>query len=136
MTEMSRVVVNSLMVWLLVAPPVLCRAGVLVECCDDGPAEVATVATDSPCCGDAAAGCGDGESAPQPGPRKCGSCATICSSPAKPADEANVPTLVAAAAPLLHARSESPSAAHNQNPDRSRSRGELPFPPTDIPLLI
>ena len=139
MTSMTGATVKLLMVWLLVGPPALCRAGVLVECCDHESTETAnsSASVSSPCCGDADAN-GDSERpTSDPMPRKCGTCAGVCATVVKPPDDFGSDTFVALLVLPLEVVSEAPFAPGASDHVSSLCRiPSLPYPPSDLPLLI
>ncbi len=136
---MTRTAVKLLMAWLLVGPPALCRAGMLVECCERGSAETAdpSATVESPCCRDGDAGCDSRQPAPDPTPRRCGTCASACVTVAKPSDDSNYTTFAVLLVLPVDVVLETPLA-----PDTSRHlscscrRSTRPYPPSDLPLLI
>jgi len=135
---MTRATVKLLMMWLLVGPPALCRAGVLVECCDHESEETAASATvESPCCGDADTGCGSEEPAPDPMPRRCGSCADMCAAVVKPSGDSNSTTFAVLLVLPVNVVSKAPLAPDTgQHFSPSCQRPSPPYPPSDLPLLI
>ena len=124
--------------WSLIGAPMLCRAGVLVRCC--APSIKYQVPAEN---GDCEKGCcsyPNGEAPVQDGDeRECGSCVALCKAVAKPIDDdplagraglptpTIVPSVDASASVMLMW-----ALAIDRPPDKLR----LPFPSSDIPLLI
>ncbi|MGD2110340.1 MAG: hypothetical protein PVI86_13245 [Phycisphaerae bacterium] len=136
---MSQTVVKQMMMLLLVGPPVLCRAGVLVECCEHEQAEPAADATRSSCCDcDEDHGSNTGGRPPaREAPRKCGGCVAVCFGVTKPSDDSASAILVGWALLHLCVASESPLPQQTiRHCDGPRHLQNLPFPPSDIPLLV
>lgn len=137
MESMLRNAFKLLMVWLIVGPPALCRAGVLVECCEHETAQPVPAVSASPCCG----GCDSGETpepaTPEPAPRECGTCAGVCAVAAKPADELPPVTFLVI---VIDRVRFSHDPAHPARSGRSFSRDVCasahPYPSSDLPLLI
>jgi len=139
MTLMTQATVRLLMVWLLVGPSALCRAGVLVECCDHESAETADsfATVESSCCKDGNAGIDSGQPAPDPAPRKCGACASVCTSAAKPSDDSNSTALMVLLVLPAHVVSEAQIVLKtSRHVFRSCRQPNLPYPHSDLPLLI
>jgi len=130
---MKQTFASLMTLWALVAAPNLCRAGVLVACCQHAP-ERDMAAT-------AAVGCCDeGEPKNLPENRDCGSCANVCDTIAKPPDGGDQPGMelpVALVVNVVFVRIEpwSPQGA-TSHIDLPVSGVDLPFPPSDVPLLI
>ncbi len=139
MMLMARSAVNLVMMWLLLGPPVLCRAGVLVECCDhestESPEPDAVV--ESSCCGGVDAGGDSGQPAPKPIPRKCGACSGVCATVVKPSDDSTANSLVNLLVLHAYVVSETPLAPGTILHVSFSCRGPSPpYPPSDLPLLI
>ena len=137
---MMRGLLKLAMVWLLVAPPALCRAGVLADCCEDQQTETSTAAVKHPCCRESTGGCKEEQSSPHrvpdPAPKSCGTCAAVCSSPAKPAEEPILPTPAAVLLTSLSVASELLPTQASHDSACSCNQRKLPFPSSDVPLLI
>jgi len=139
MIRMTRLSVKLVMMWLLLGPPALCRAGVLVQCCHldsiqtlDPGEPVA-----SPCCVDEDTDSGVSDPAPDPMPRRCGTCAGVCASVAKPSDDSNSTTLAAFLVLPASVVTVTPiTRVTSRDMSRSSWLTSLPFPPSDLPLLI
>ena len=135
---MSKLAVKMLMMWLLVGPPALCRAGVLIECCDHEPLRdlriVAT--TEPPCCDNENPTSSEDLPDSESGSRTCGACAGVCATVAKPSDGLDVTTLADVALPIPGVIA--PTRAHHASQILAGSplSPYLPFPPSDLPLLI
>ncbi|OQZ07129.1 MAG: hypothetical protein B6D36_01445 [Planctomycetes bacterium UTPLA1] len=135
---MIRGAVRLLMVCLLVGPPALCKAGVLVACCDH---ESLRAGTDEPlqtaCCTEVEDGCNTDTTVPDSTPRKCEACAGICAGAVKPSDESKAAALDAQPAILVVIVINS-MAYPRIRPDSLHSLPgpRLPFPVSDVPLLI
>lgn len=137
MTRMIRLAVKLVMVWLLLGPPALCRAGVLVQCCDhesEGTPDPSDSVA-SPCCADEGSDSGSSDSAPDSTPRRCGTCAGVCASVAKPTDDSNSTTLAAFLVPPTNVVTVA-AITRVTNMSRLSWLTSLPFPPSDLPLLI
>ena len=142
---MKRPLSILLVLWSLVATPVLCRAGVRLGCCA-APIRLATVDHIDDC---AATHCApsdgaadsrtddeDSQSRDVPGG---GSCAGVCSPVARPLDQAGAADLIPACQPLLAcilAPDASIEFSQSAGPDRRPCAPALPFAQSDIPLLI
>jgi len=134
---MIRGAVYLLMVWLMAGPPALCRAGVLDECCDQRSADWPAATVESGCCADGDGGCGADQRAPEPIPRKCGTCAGVCTSLVKPSEDSNTVSLAEAAFIPVHIDPEPLIAEHTSRIFlRSCRQPALPYPHSDVPLLI
>ena len=136
---MARSAVNLLMMWLLLGPPALCRAGVLVECCDHGSTETPEpeAAAESPCCGGVNAGGDSGKPAPNPLPRKCGICSGVCTAVVKPSDDSTANSLVNLMVLPAYVFSETLPTSGTILYDSLLCLGQSrPYPPSDLPLLI
>ena len=73
---------------------------------------------------------------PDPAPKSCGTCAAVCSSPAKPAEEPNLPTPAAVLLTSLSVASELLPTQASHDSACSCNQRKLPFPSSDVPLLI
>jgi len=125
------------MIWLLAGPPVLCRAGALVNCCEGRPAESAAAEESRSACCDEDSGCTDPHSPSHQLPRKCGMCVTICSGPTKPTEVSVSPIMADAALPYVFAGPDtSPGrrSVYDFGPIKLLHR--LPYPLSDVPLRI
>jgi hypothetical protein len=134
---MSRFILTLTMAWSVVAAPTLCRAGVLVSCCDHDvdPATANATADCTPTDGC----CPNPEPVNAPADRGCSACVSACQAVAKPSDELN-PTFDLHAITVAVDSASSPMAdaafaGFTWSVDRSDPPG-LPFPRSDIPLLI
>lgn len=159
--RMLRAVVKLWMVCALMGPPALCRIGVLVQCCENGPAEARAASSAASCCDDRASNLAlpavaakKNSRQDDPIPRKCGACAAVCSSVAKPNDDDERAGFAGGAShtwpfSLHRVGSQSPPvywlAGHGSTIhdfDHSWHPPNLPFPPpagwfaSDFPLLI
>lgn len=139
MNPVVHAITNVLVALLLVGPPVLCRAGVLVGCCDHdstGLIEAGASAL-SPCC----AGCDTPGEPPQPlpdrAPRKCGTCAGVCGTLVKPSDDSNAMMFATWMVMTIQTFCETTLASGSYIQARPIYQlASLPFPPSDLPLLI
>lgn len=135
---MGRYVLIITVGWSLMGAPMLCRAGVLVRCCapsikDQGPVE--NTDCENGCCSRP-----NGEAPVQDGDeRECDSCVALCKAVAKPIDDDPLPGRAGLATPTIvpSLDTAAPSIlmwalAIDRPPDKLR----LPFPSSDIPLLI
>ena len=139
-----RILTLLVAIWGLVGLPSLCRAGVLVECCV--PAH--HTEKESPRCPDGCPNKCPNES-PDKGPdstgssgeRDCSSCVGVCNwmslAPQKLAAEDFETTSTPVVATTLALTGGFPSGPSG-SPDvfKPRPRGNLPFPTSDLPLLI
>ena len=134
---MARVLVNLSMVWFLAGPPALCRGGMLVQCCEHEPAESSAVASRSSCCDKDHSGGTERQPTSPQAPRKCGNCVTVCFGVTKPSDDSIDPILVGwAFLPLFVGQDSTPPRCTIRNFERPMFPHKLPFPPSDVPLLI
>ena len=141
MRVMFPVSVRLIMICLLVGPPALCKAGVLTSCCERGSHEVTSCADDSPCCDgyDWIADKGNDQGSPGQDSkhRSCGQCADVCAGPAKTCDEARVESpfqLILHFSDYLEFASSGSFFKYSRaNPSQMP---KLPFPASDVPLLI
>ncbi|HRX86217.1 MAG TPA: hypothetical protein P5572_14450 [Phycisphaerae bacterium] len=125
---------------LLAAPPILCRGGILADCCahqgtQDALRENVQDCADEHCCaGDAPL---ESPAAPAEPPRKCGACAALCLGHFTLNDS---PGTVVAIAAMPMARLDAPEAAQAARvsvaPGLQAHPPGLPFPTSDVPLLI
>lgn len=139
MSLMARGALKLLMAWLLAGPPALCRAGVLVECCDHASTKTANSSAhvSAPCCGDCGTNSKSEKPAPDPVPRQCGTCAGVCATVVKPVDDANPTTFAVFLAIPAHVASDGQPATDTGYLDPHSYRiANLPYPPSDLPLLI
>ena len=119
--------------WALAAAPTLCRAGILVACCQHaGELKVPQIASDG-CCD-------EGEPANVPQNRECGSCVIVCDTISKPPDggyQAGMELPAALVVNVVCVRVEpwTPRGT-TSGVDFPVSGVDLPFPPSDVPLLI
>ncbi len=130
---MKQTFASMITLWALVGAPNLCRAGVLVGCCQHAPErDMAPVA--------AVGWCNEGEPKNLPENRECGSCANVCNTIAKPPDGGDQAAMEFPAAAIVSVVSVSVETLALRDPapriDLSVSRIDLPFPPSDVPLLI
>jgi len=126
-----------LMAWLLVGPPALCRAELLVQCCAHDPAESSPTAAIPSCCDEDHHGESERESPTPRAPRECGDCAGVCNGVAKPSDDSTDAYLVDWAVLSDDAGEESPPPQRTGHDfARLRLLRMAPFPPSDVPLLI
>lgn len=135
---MIRGVVRLLMAWLLVGSPVLCKAGVLVACCDHQSVLTSDYwSSESSCCNDAENGFNGEPCAPDSPPRECGACAGVCGGAVKPSDESKAASLPAQSVCAV-AIGIVPTISLNPRPFSFHSLRvpRLPFPRSDLPLLI
>lgn len=135
---MFKLAVKMLMMWLLVGPPALCRAGVLIECCDHEPLGDLRIveATKPPCCDNENPTGNEDRPDPESGSRKCGTCAGVCATVAKPSDGLDVTTLADVVLPIPSAIASTRPHHASQTLAGSPQSASLPFPPSDLPLLI
>lgn len=128
-------VAKLLMAFLLLAPPVLCRGGILEQCCASTGAATAAagepLGCGEPCCAE--------EEAPAPKPVRpaCGECAALCFGHFHaPDNSAQAWALVST--PAAFAVDDSlPRPAPTKLCRRPIDvPPDLPFPPSDAPLLI
>lgn len=135
---MIRGAVRLLMACLLVGPPALCKAGVLVACCDH---ESLRAGNDEPlesaCCPDAEDDCNADTTVPDSTPRKCEACAGICAGAVKPSDESKAAAIDAQTASVVAFVINSMACPGIRSDSlRSLPDPRLPFPVSDVPLLI
>ena len=126
-------------VFLQVGPPVLCRAGVLVECCDHEPRKLSLPAATEPslCCGDGDVGGDPQQPSTDPVQRKCGTCAGVCTTVIKPSDDSQAMNFVVLSLLPAQIVSEASLATGAMYPSSHAARTPiLPYPPSDLPLLI
>ena len=126
--------------WSLVAAPALCRAGILDECCEHQPAP--PLSGEKATCGGAGCGCTDESPRPQPQQpeeRQCSWCAGVCRTQIKPSDEGGNTLQFQHALPVAV---DTPSdmgllgRASRCFAGGAAERHRIPFPPSDVPLLI
>ena len=129
---MKQTLASLMAFWALVAAPNLCRAGVLVACCDHAPKREASQEVSDGCCD-------EGESANLPQNRDCGSCVIVCDTIAKPPDggqQAGMELPAAVADMVCFCIEPSDLQAPAFRAALPVSGIDLPFPHSDIPLLI
>lgn len=139
MILMSRLSVRVWMAWLLIGPPALCRAGVLVDCCahESTQSTAPTETVESPCCEKHESEEDAALLTPERIPRKCGDCAGVCNSVAKPSDDTGLNTLAVSPVAVVPVASEAPMPVQgNLDPHRTPIHTGPPYPPSDLPLLI
>ncbi len=151
-------VARLLMIFLIAGPPALCRAGLLVRCCESRVAQPVTVEplTDkapSSCC---KSECRSGEPEGQTQiestdfelpaqevplkremPRNCGDCAAVCAGAFKPSDgpPSLVPSTPASSECIgvldaIEAQLNSPAV------EPANKRPSIPYPASDVPLRV
>lgn len=122
--------------WALMVAPNLCRAGLLTACCFPSDRPTQARASGDDCCNHT-----EPQSAPtpKPEPRKCDSCAQVCDATVKtPDDSGRLSSCL-----FISADHEAPSTEIPILGEWTRSvaagvvfETDLPFPRSDIPLLI
>lgn len=137
-------------VWGLVGMPTLCRGGILVECCvppqcaEEGSCGFSDASSTS-CPHESSDRCpGDTESSDErdcSSCRECSFCADICNSASLTTGKLGVENLKITIAPVVlttESLAGGPPSIHHASPvDSHRHLHEnLPFPPSDRPLLI
>ena len=129
---MKQTFASLMTLWALVAAPNLCRAGVLVACCQHAPErDIAPTA--------AVGCCDEGEPKNLPENRNCGSCAGVCDTIAKPPDGGDQPDMeqpTAVVVNVIYVCVEPLMQGTASRVDLTVSGVRLPFPPSDVPLLI
>ncbi len=140
-------VARLLMIFLIAGPPTLCRAGLLVRCCESAPDSQLADEASSSCC---ESGCRNGEQSSKRQvkskdskrherevPRKCSDCAAVCAGAFKPSDA--LPSLT----PTSPAMSECVvvfDAIETQlvwgADNLPHWRLSIPYPASDLPLRI
>lgn len=130
------------MVFLLVGPPALCRAGVLVACCDRDPVHESDRSQSANCCpGDdecrLQSPCDEAPSEPTSDHRTCDRCAGVCAGVARLSDDISadlpcdfLPLMSLGMSDLTSA--SKPLVTHPILLQVPR----IPFPASDVPLLI
>src|SRR5688572_18367344 len=121
-------------IWALLVAPGLCRFGLLQACCVPVPSHDEAAAATDDCC--------KKEHAPapeKPKPRDCGSCAHVCDAAVQaPADDHPIDLAQALLFPAVHdTAAQTPLSPYVLGLDGAVvSKVELPFPQSDLPLLI
>ncbi len=136
---MSGTMVKSLTIWLLVGPPLLCRGGVLVDCCDHPPVESPPAVMMPSCCDSSSCCPTSDQSAPpqeEQSPRKCRDCTAICASKAKVSDDITLVDFADVVVAALGVDSQLGTPSLAVFPKRAEVPRRLPFPASDVPLLI
>jgi hypothetical protein len=138
MFEMSRTLLTVVAVWSLVASPGLCRGGWLTACCEHETTIGFSAGEGG--CEDPDCRCPVKEQPKEPtNGRHCAPCAAVCAGLFKPGDDTSVmidggmpaQAIVPAYADLI--RHASARRVLESSPG---GRQRLPFPRSDIPLLI
>jgi len=126
----------------LAAVPTLCRAEILSGCCNSSRSysycEDGIEGSVAPCADD---DCGEHADPCRSTPLKeCGACAGVCVGVVKPVDHGEATTLVAQVSWLISDFATmadfSPQSSLDCLQDSCAERFHLPFPTSDIPLLI
>lgn len=134
---MPKFAVKFLMMWLLLGPTALCRAGVLSDCCKRDPKPQAHKGEPAKpsCCADHEDDDKIGNSGTESRPRKCGECADVCGTVFKPPGSIEVAVLTSDVTSIRSVAEQTPGFPI-QCDDHSRRKPGLPYPPSDRPLLI
>ncbi len=142
-----QVIARLLMIFLIAGPPALCRAGLLVRCCESPEAEVVAEEAPSSCC---KSGCGTGKQAAKPqaesneskrpaseSPRKCSDCAAVCAGVFKPSE---TPPSLTPTSPAMYERIGDLDTVEPQPvlsfDDLAFGWLSIPYPASDLPLQI
>jgi hypothetical protein len=125
------------MVCLVAGPPNLCRAGVVVECCEHEQPESPVATGDTLCCNDHRGSCDDQQPPAREKPRQCGTCADICANITKPSEGLNYPAfagcLLVPNLLISYSLTLQPTVCHLEP---TKFLQKLPFHTSDVPLLI
>jgi hypothetical protein len=147
-------VARLLMIFLIAGPPALCRAGLLVRCCESRSAWQATEEAPSSCC---ESGCQTNDlntqkhdpnaqnkakpRGPKPPsretPRNCSDCAAVCAGAFKPSDGLPFFAIYTLTLPEYIGDCDSfdPRQISRAN-ELANVRPSVPYPSSDIPLRI
>lgn len=139
-----RVVALITVVWSFVGMPMLCEAGVLVECCmpaDPSNTKAVGNADERPGKCPCHEPCERSDGPEEPQSRDCGSCADACNaiSPhSKQTSDGDVAVMRAAMMAVTQAPTEAdPSLPHHsRDVSKQQLAQHLPFPVSDRPLQI
>jgi hypothetical protein len=129
---MKHTAANLLALWALAVAPNLCRAGVWVVCCPPGREHPMTDAPSDGCCD-------EGRHGNSPTGRECSSCVNVCAAIAKPpegGDHASGEVPPTAVLDIVDVDAEPPTRCLFCSDQPFDSRLNLPFRPSDVPLLI
>lgn len=122
--------------WSLIVAPNLCRAGLLTSCCTPGKSvQEVSVASDG-CCGEKHTPV---DSPSKSEPRECDSCAQVCDVVVKAPEDA--PKLDCCQTLVVfyevpQTASEAPAVRFLLSDPEKADESNLPFPRSDVPLLI
>lgn len=122
--------------WALIVAPSLCRAGLLTACCFPSDRLAETQASSDECCKHTEPG---NAPAPKPEPRTCDSCAHVCDATVKAPDDSgklNCYQLMFVSHVALPAESPTLDTWALSAASSVVFETNLPFPRSDIPLLI
>ena len=144
MFAMLRAFLTVTAVWSLVASPVLCRGGWLRACCEHettmGDSADAGRAMSRGGCEDPDCGCPVEERPKEPvDDRECAPCAAVCAGLFKPGDDTSVildGSEAALATGTVHDDLIQQASVRWMLAFSHTGRQRLPFPRSDIPLLI
>ncbi len=122
--------------WALIVAPSLCRAGLLTACCFPGERPTEMQASGDECCKHTEP---LSTPAPSPEPRRCDSCAHICDATVKAPDDSgrfDGCQLITVSYEALPAQSPTLGTWASSAASVAVLDTNLPFPPSDVPLLI